>query len=129
MLFVKQQSILADGARFLVAGGINTLISLAVYQAALFISPPTVAYGVAWLSGLIFLVIFYPQVVFPRGNNSPKHRALLALSYLTIFLAGLLLLRFIVAYTAAPRVAIFAAVACTTTLNFFCSRAILRHAK
>lgn len=115
-----------DALRFLSAGAINTILSLLIYQMALFILSPTFSYVIAWISGLAFVFAVYPDHVFPGSRRGIKGRLLLAASYASVFVAGLLFLRIIVTVTAAPRLAIFATLAVTTLSNFLLSRHVLR---
>ena len=119
----------ADVVRFLVAGSVNTLLSLLVYQALLFVLSPAWSYAVAWAAGITFPAVVYPDLVFPGGRRAMTDRLLLATSYAGIFLAGLILLQLFIALAAGPRVAIFATLAFTTTLSFLMSRLILRRGK
>lgn len=117
--------IAGDAGRFIVAGAINTAISFAVYQAALFFVAPSVAYAIAWLAGLAFLVFVYPERVFPGGRKAPRDRILLGLSYVAVFLVGVASLNAISGLVH-PRFAIVLVIALTTLANFLASRTILR---
>jgi putative flippase GtrA len=119
----------ADAVRFLVAGSVNTLLSLLVYQALLFVLSPAWSYAVAWAAGIIFPAVVYPHRVFPGGRRAMTDRLLLAMCYAGIFLAGLVLLQLFIALTAAPRVAIIGTLAVTTAISFLISRLILRRGK
>jgi putative flippase GtrA len=120
------RSVTADAARFLAAGGVNTLVSVGIYQIALFAVSPSVAYSIAWVSGLGFLVAVYPERVFIGGRRGACDRVLMAASYVAVFAAGFSLLGKLVIVTGAPRLAIIATVMFTTVLNFVLSRSILR---
>ena len=66
------RSLRADAFRFLVAGGINALLTLLVYQALLFALPHQLAYLLAWVAGLLFVMLAYPSRVFPEGRANPS---------------------------------------------------------
>jgi putative flippase GtrA len=48
--------------RFLAAGAVNTLLSIAVYQAALFFTGHAVAYGIAYVGGILFAYFAYARM-------------------------------------------------------------------
>jgi putative flippase GtrA len=117
---------MTDAGRFLVAGTCNALLSLAVYQAALFVARPAISYFTAWIAGIAFLVIVYPNKVFPGGRQGTKDRFYLAISYIGVFFLGLFFLEALVKLSAAPRLAILGTLVLTTAINFVLSRLILR---
>lgn len=117
---------IADAARFVAAGIVNTAMTLVVYEIALFLMPPTAAYALSWCAGLAFLLILYPSRVFPGGSRRAIDLIILAASYIAVFLAGLAILAALTKATAAPRLAIVAALTVTTVLNFALARTILR---
>jgi putative flippase GtrA len=121
-----RESLPADAIRFLVAGAINTALTIAIYQLALSFLPFALAYVVAWLAGIAFLVIVYPDWVFPSGRRAPRDRLLLAASYVLVFFMGLGVLEIATRLIGGPRLAIVVAMAATTVANFVLSRTILR---
>lgn len=125
----EKPPVTADALRFLLAGSLNTLLSLLIYQASLFFLSSVWSYAIAWVVGVAFPAAIYPDLVFPGGRRAMTDRLLLAASYAGLFLAGLILLQLFIALTAAPRVAIVATLAFTTTLSFLISRLILRRGK
>jgi putative flippase GtrA len=118
--------LVGDATRFVLAGALNTLLSIFVYQALLFVLSPSWSYALAWVAGMAFAAAVYPDLVFPGGRHAMTDRVLLVASYACVFLAGLILLRFFVVLTDAPRIAILATLACTTAVGFLLSRLILR---
>jgi putative flippase GtrA len=114
-----------DAVRFIMAGAINTAISFAIYQAALFFVPPLVAYAISWIAGLAFLVVVYPERVFPGGRRTALDRVLLGLAYVAVFLVGVVTLNAISGIVP-PRLAILFVLVVTTLANFLASRTILR---
>ncbi|WP_185985340.1 GtrA family protein [Aureimonas mangrovi] len=116
----------ADAARFLVAGGLNTLLTLVVYQALLFVVPHQAAYALAWASGIAFVMIVYPSRVFPRGRTGMSDRIALGASYAGMFLFGLALLEALTYAGVAPRLGILVVMVATTAANFIVGRLLLR---
>jgi putative flippase GtrA len=119
----------ADGFRFVLAGALNTLLTLALYQGLLFFLPPWLAYTFSWIAGLILVVVVYPSRVFASGRRDLLARGLFGGSYAAVFLAGLFALRFLQSIGVPPRISIFAVIVLTTTVNFFSGRLILTRAR
>lgn len=123
---LKRWSLHGDLIRFLVAGGLNTLLTLAVYQALLFAASPGIAYAIAWVVGILFVMIVYPSRVFPEGRTGMLDRVLLGCFYAVVFLLGLLLLNLLNSAKLHPRLSIFLVMAFTTGVGFIVSRTLLR---
>lgn len=115
-----------DAIRFVIAGVANTGLTLVVYQVLLFALSPSLAYVAAWLAGLVFVAVVYPNKVFKGGRQGTGDRLLLAACYCAVFLAGLLLLQALQVLGLSPRLAIFVVIIATTLINFFLSRGVLR---
>lgn len=115
-----------DGARFLVAGLVNTGLTLLVYQLLLFALPPALAYAGAWGAGLVFVALIYPDRVFEGGRRDARSRLAVAASYVGVFLSGLVVLALLERAGLSPRLAILLVIVWTTLLNFMLSRMILR---
>lgn len=115
-----------DGLRFLLAGAVNTLITLAVYQLLLFVTSPSLGYGLSWVCGLLFVIIFYPSRVFAGARRDLSARAWLGCSYLALFLVGLGTLKVLGTMQVPPRISIFIVLAVTTASNFLLGRWILK---
>ena len=75
----------SDALRFLVAGGLNTALTTLVYFAGLLVASPGVSYTIAWLVGLAFVMIFYPDRVFVGGDTSPKARLMLGVVVIGVY--------------------------------------------
>lgn len=111
--------------RFLIAGGLNTLLTLAVYQILLFWVNYTVAYTIAFALGIVFTGFVYVRFVF-GGKTTRKKFLANAIYYITSYLASLVLLDIIVRVTAInERLAIFVTMACIIPVNFFVLRRLL----
>lgn len=116
----------ADFRRFIVAGVVNTTLTSAVYFAGLLIFSPTVSYAVAWLAGLGFVMVFYPDHVFVGGARSMKARLWLGAVTVGVFLIGALVLRGMIDLTGDARIAFLITLLFTTVLNFLSGRTLLR---
>ena len=115
-----------DGLRFILAGSVNTLLTLSVYQFALFFLSHNFAYAVSWLVGILYLIIVYPTKVFPGGSTSPKRRVAAVAIYLVVFMISLWSLEFIVSTGLHERIAIFVVIILSTSLNFVLMRLVFR---
>ncbi|MGP3713392.1 GtrA family protein [Brucella sp. RRSP16] len=121
------EGIAGDAKRFAFAGVVNTALTSAVYILALTILNPTAAYAVAWVLGIIFVVLVYPHRVFIGGSTRAKARSHLAFSTIGIFGLGVLVLHLLVYMTSMPLLAFALTVIVTTIANFCVGRAILRY--
>ncbi|AZO16018.1 hypothetical protein EJ069_15595 [Mesorhizobium sp. M2A.F.Ca.ET.043.05.1.1] len=118
--------ICSDAIRFLVAGGLNTALTSAVYFAGLTVLPSAISYTIAWLAGLVFVMVFYPDRVFPGGRAGFADRLAVGGSVAVVFAAGLAILHFLERVLQSHAAAFFPTLAATTMLNFLVSRWILR---
>lgn len=116
----------SDAVRFLVAGGLNTALTTLVYFAGLLVASPGVSYTAAWLVGLVFVMIFYPDRVFVGGDNSPKARLMLGAITIGVFLIGLGLLHVLIGMSLDARLAFVVTLVATTAINFIAGRMLLR---
>lgn len=123
---LKGNRLLSDGLRFVVAGGINTILTLCIYQFALFFLSHSFAYTLSWLVGILYLIIVYPTKVFPEANNSPKRIGIATTIYLVVFMASLWSLDFIVSTGIHQRLAIFLVLVISASLNFVLMRLVYR---
>ena len=121
----SHQMLRGDGLRFLLAGGLNTLLTLAAYQALLFVSPAWMAYALSWVCGLLFVMIVYPSRVFAGARTDMAARARLGASYAILFLLGLGTLRLLGQAGVPARLAILGVLAVTTLSNFVLGRLAL----
>ena len=111
--------------RFLLAGGINTLLTLAIYQCLLFWLPYTLAFTLAFVAGIVFTGLVYTRFVFtvrPTGRRFVSNALYYVLSYgvnlfiLSILIDGLAL---------HERIAIILTIGLMVPLNFICLRWLL----
>ncbi|RVD46327.1 MULTISPECIES: hypothetical protein [unclassified Mesorhizobium] len=115
-----------DAVRFLVAGGLNTALTSLIYFAGLTMLPSSLSYGIAWLAGLVFVMVFYPDRVFPGGRTGLADRVAIGGSITIVFVIGLATLKVIESALKSTAAAFFVTLAVTTALNFLISRWILR---
>lgn len=125
-LRLERASLAADGMRFLLAGGLNTLLTLIVYQVLLLVMPYPAAYAAAWIAGLLFVMVVYPSRVFPEGRKGLADRLALGASYVAVFLCGLAVLEALTRAGIPPRLGIFLVMIATTAASFVAGRLLLR---
>lgn len=127
MIKIKPTNFIGDAVRFLLAGGLNTVLSYLVYLLLNFVVSYQIAYGLSWLFGLLFIVIFYPSKVFMGSENTWKKIALLILQYIVVFLCGLQFLMLLVSYVGlSEALAALLTMVFTTGLNFILMRLLYR---
>ncbi len=119
-------SIQSDGIRYIGAGGVNTLITVIIYQILLLLLPHSYAYSISWIIGIIFLVTIYPTKVFTGGKDSTKRRVAIATSYLIVFGASIQCLNMLVRFGIHERIAIFIILIFSSLLNFLLMRYLIR---
>lgn len=117
-----------DAIRFLLAGGVNTILTLAVYQIALTWFSERISYSVAWAIGLFYVAIIYPDRVFVGGRRDWSSRLWVVIGYVLTYLVGVFVLTKGVEMGAHPRFAIFISLAVTTVFGFLLTRFVLRRA-
>ncbi|WP_433586459.1 GtrA family protein [Microbacterium hydrocarbonoxydans] len=75
--------------RFLIVGGVNTLVTTALLIALSYVLEGWVAYTLVFVAGLAFSTFFAARWVF-TSNGSRRAALAYALSYLVIYFIGLL---------------------------------------
>ncbi|MDJ0923763.1 MAG: hypothetical protein QNJ77_04300 [Acidimicrobiia bacterium] len=117
--------LVGDAVRFVGVGATNAVLTTALYQVLLFWLHYTPAFVIAWFSGLVFVSIAYPKIVFRTGPAGP-YRILANAGYyaLSFFLSLWVLDR--LSRVMSARLAVFAMLALVTPLNFLVSRYIFR---
>ncbi len=116
---------LTELGRFFAAGIANTLITIGIYQLIVANFGPLWAYAVAWLAGILIVATVYPTVVY-RVTAGTAPRVMMAGLYMTVFVFGLLLTRWLDDLGLPPRVMIFVVAATTSGLSYFGGRVVLR---
>ena len=124
---MQKGELLLDARRFLTAGVVNTLSTLALYQVLVLFLSPSKSYTICWAAGLGFVLAFYPKHVFPGGRQDYFSRSLILLVYILGFGLGLIIIRFVASYGGYARLAIVFAVVATTLFNFSFIRAVVRY--
>lgn len=124
---MKLTNFVGDAARFLLAGGLNTVLSYLVYLLLNMVVSYQIAYALSWLFGLFFIVIFYPSKVFVGSKNSWEKIVLLIVQYVFVFMCGLQCLMLMVKYAGlSEAMAALFTMAFTTGLNFILMRLLYR---
>jgi hypothetical protein len=123
---MAKTDIFADYGRFITAGVINTLLTFLVYQTLLFALDAFFAYGLAWLSGFVFITCLYPSLAFPKSYRTKPRLIVLGLVYISVFLTGSGIISSLVHTGISPRYAILITILVTSPLNFFLTRLTLR---
>ena len=74
--------------RFIIVGGLNTLLTGLLFLALSSFLPPTLAYTFAFVTGIVFSVMATPRLVF-RARASIARRTQYLGWYLTVYVVGL----------------------------------------
>ena len=123
---IQSNQLVADGIRFLLAGGLNTLLSILVYQLLLLFLSPGLSYALCWLVGLVFLLVVYPSKVFVGSGTNTQRMATTVAVYAVVFGISYFCLQALVAHGVPPRLAIFGVLVISTATNFLLMRLIYR---
>ncbi len=111
--------------RFVLVGGMNTVVTTAAFYLLALAIPARVAFTVVYLAGLVFVTAVTPQLVF-GARSSPRRRVMLALWYLGTYLVGLGMVSLLAGALSAPRIAVvLGTVAVTAPLSFVGARLLL----
>lgn len=114
--------------RFVIAGAVNTGLSVLVYQAALFVMPHGPAYVLAYLTGIAIAYVLYSRQVFDAPLGTGRFAAF-ALFYIASLVTGAVLNSVLIERARmAERLAIFATIALMLPVNYLGSRFCLRAA-
>ena len=120
-----QSSLYRQALRFLVAGGLNTFLTLAVYQILLFWFSYPLSFTIAFLLGIIFTGFIYTRFVF-TVQTTPHRFILNALYYLLSYTVSLFILDTIIRWMSInERIAMVLTVGCMVPVNFLFLRVIL----
>ena len=116
----------SDALRYLLAGGLNTVITFLLYQFLLSFFSSSISYVMSWTAGFLIVVIFYPDKVFTGGRANFLTRSLYAFMYITVFVFGLALLSFLASIGLSSRVSILLVLFATALLNLLFGRFLFR---
>jgi putative flippase GtrA len=111
--------------RFLIAGAANTIATYAIYLALLPLLDYTLAYTVAYLTGIVISYLLSTAFVF-RVTRTATNMATFPLVYVVQYLLGALVLNLAVRWIGVPvKFALIASIVVTIPVTFFLSRALL----
>jgi len=114
---VRVQEIL----RFLIAGFVNTLFTLGLFQLLVTFLDSALAYTLCWIAGLLLAALAYPSFVFQVRGNWANGLALVVV-YVFVFGLGLLVLKLLAQAGVNIRLGIFLVLIATTASNYIGSR-------
>lgn len=113
--------------RFVVAGVVNTALSVLVYQAALFLMPHVAAYVLSYVAGIVIAYLLYSRRVFDAPLTATRFAAF-ALFYSASMALGTALNTLLIEQLGvAERLAIFVTIAVMLPVNYLGSRHCLRN--
>lgn len=115
-----------DALRFIVAGLLNTCITIIIYEIGLIFFEYRIAYSISWMVGIAIAVVFYPSKVFVGGRTTLVSKFLIMIVYVIVFFSGLLVLEQLKSYGVAASACIFFVIVFTTVVNFLLMRLVLR---
>lgn len=116
----------AQVLRFIAAGAANTLLTIIVYQLALFVVGYTIAWGIAYFAGIVFAGYAYATHVFGTRLSAPRLAAF-AVFYVVSLTAGACVNAAFVEWLGLhARLAVFATVVVMLPVNYVGSRWCLR---
>ncbi len=112
--------------RFIVAGAVNTGLSVLIYQAALFVLPHTPAYVISYVAGIGIAYLLYSRHVFVAEFNARRFGAFVLFYSVSLAAGAGLNAVLIETLGVAERLAIFITIAVMLPVNYFGSRWCLR---
>jgi putative flippase GtrA len=84
---VSRSEQLRQAWRFLLVGGVNTAVTVALLAVLARLIDPTVAYTVVYLLGLVFTTVMTSSFVFSADRSLPRMAAFVAW-YLAVYAVG-----------------------------------------
>lgn len=115
-----------EAVRFLVAGGINTALTYAIYLALLHLLHYAVAYTTAYVAGIALAYLLSTYYVFQVRQNT-RHALLFPLIYVVQYLLGVVILQIAVkTFSVSPKFAMLVSIAITVPITFGLSRLLLK---
>lgn len=122
----KPARALPPALKFVIAGALNTLLSIIVYQLMLYVAGHVVAYAVGYMSSIAVAYYLYARHVF-NAPMTPGRFLAFTVFYLFTWFAGTLVNAALIEYLGLhARLAIFATVAIMLPVNYFGSRRCMR---
>jgi len=113
-------------AAFLAAGAANAALSLAVYQAILFLAGHLAAYCIAYVAGIVFAFYAYARHVFDAPFSGRRFAAFALFYVASGLVGGAVNAALIEGLGWHPRLAIFATIAIMIPVNYQGSKWCLR---
>ena len=114
----------AQALRFIAFGGINTLVTYALYCAIVTFIAPQIAYAIVFLLGIGLAFVLNSRFVF-RTRLRAGSAAIYPLVYVVSYGANALLMHAFIAMGSGPRIALAFALVIVTPLSFALNRAVL----
>lgn len=118
--------LLADGIRFAIVGGVNTVATFLLYQLLVTFIHPVAAYWLVWIIGIVFLIVLFPSYVYKGSRLTRKNASLTAILYLSTLAVGTVTLQTLNNLGMSQRLSIIFVLIITSTLNFVVSRYLFR---
>lgn len=112
--------------RFIVAGAVNTGLSVLVYQAALFVLPHTPAYVISYVAGIVIAYLLYSRHVFAAAFSARRFGAFVLFYSVSLVVGAGINAVLIETLGVAERLAIFITIAAMLPVNYYGSRWCLR---
>lgn len=124
---MKSTNFIHDAFRFLLAGGLNTILSYLAFLFFLLFTTYQISYALSWVFGIIFIAAFYPSKVFVGSDKSWRKTFIFVAQYVVIFFVGLyciilLTTKFIVD----EKISALITMVITAALNFLLGRFLFR---
>ncbi|MGI2788365.1 GtrA family protein [Vibrio fluvialis] len=118
--------LLIDLYRFILAGGINTIFTILIYQILIMYISPSIAYALSWCAGFTFLICFYPSKVFKGSSGNLKGKVLCGIAYLVVFLVSIFIVHYFESLNLYPQLIVFVAILFSSVMNFILMSLIFR---
>jgi putative flippase GtrA len=120
--FKKEAGLRYQALRFLVSGGVNTIVTYAIYLAMLRFIDYTPAYTIAFVIGIALAYVLNAVFVF-RTDHSLKKAAFFPVIYLIQYGVNVAILHVAVErFSVLPSLALVISIAISLPLTFFLSR-------
>lgn len=108
--------------RFVIAGAINTLLSILIYQVMLFVAGHVLAYGIAYVATVVTAYYLYSRHVFGAALSGRRFAAFAVFYVLSWAIGSVINAALIEQLGWHARLAIFATVAVMLPINYWGSK-------
>ncbi len=119
-------TISSDARRFVIAGILNSLFSVGLYQLLMFIMSAIAAYTLTWIIGVVLVAMIYPNWVFSDVKQDFRNSIITVLVYVLGFLIGSTVIYLSDIIWFENRFSVFFALSLSATWNFILLRIWLR---